>query len=194
MNIAYKMSITVLNGYSKRYSSNLKYPSYSKDSVFMTPKVANTFDTPKRKVTLSPIKPISVQSQIKDSKLINSKTRFVGPRYSLSSVIENNSKEYESAISKHLGVNPQSRESHEEDQSPLVKILTQAPQRFKAKNLNLPEKTEQGISEIKIQPNEKFKKLNPIFFQEFVDKTKNRMKVVKETVAGMRGFLNRIKG
>lgn len=188
------MSITVLNGYSKRYSSNLKYPSYSKDSVFMTPKVANTLDTPKRKITLSPIKPVSVQSQIKGSKLNIQKNRLAKPRYSLSSVIESNSKEYESAISQHLGVNPQSRESYEEDQSPLVKILTQAPQKFKAKKLNLPEQIEDQVGEIRIQQIEKFKKLSPIFLQEFVEQARSGVKVVKENVAGMRGFLNKIKG
>lgn len=184
------MSITVLNGYSRRYNSQIKTPSHSKDSVFLTPKVNKTQETPKAKIKLTPLSPISTQAT-KFNKIINSNSRISAPRYCLSNEIELNSKEYESEISKHLGVNPQSRESYEEDQSPLIKIISQAPQKFKVKELNLPDNLK---TEAIINQNEKIlnKRLSPVYIQGSISNTKNTGKAGVGT-SGIRSFLNKIR-
>jgi len=184
------MSITFLNGYSKRYSSHLKTPSHSKDSVFLTPKVTKVHETPKAKIKLSPLNPISTKAK-NFSKIMLSNPRISNPRGSLFNEIESNSKEYESEILKHLGVNPQSRESYEEDQSPLIKIITQAPQKFKVKLLDLSDNLN---SEALIPDKTKFssKRMSPVYMQRSTDNTKNTGKTGVGP-GGIGFFLNRIR-
>jgi hypothetical protein len=83
--------------------------------------------SPKAKVKLTPLNPQSFK--LRDLNFVSN----FPARSSLTKIIEDNSKEYESAIKQHLQIPLKSRESIEEDQSPLVKISTQSPKCFKLK-------------------------------------------------------------
>ena len=85
--------------------------------------------SPKVKIKLSPLDPSTFKSR-ETGACFN----FPLAHTSFTKSIENRSLEYESAIQQHLQLRLKSRESIEEEQSPLIKISTQSPKRFKLKS------------------------------------------------------------
>src|SRR5574343_372425 len=83
---------------------------------------SNHQQSPKGKIKLSPLDPTTFKTR-ETGLAIN----FPLAHSSFTKTIESRSSEYETAIQQHLHLRLKSRESIEEEQSPLIKISTQSP-------------------------------------------------------------------
>lgn len=109
--------------YSSKYKQKHHIPSVPKKSL--------NFQA-KHKIKLDPLQLNYFPKNKTMQTGSQPKTQFSSATPSFNS-LEMNSKVYETAIRKHLGIPSLSRESQESEQTPLIKIITQTPCRFRSK-------------------------------------------------------------
>lgn len=123
-------SLSISSGYSNKYKSGIK----EKNKV-------NSLKSPGSPLFTSKLPPLSPNEfRVKRTEIVEyNRNQFSVPRSSLDRIIEDNNREFESAICEHLNLKIKrdiNGEEIEEEHSPLVKINAKTPNRFKCKYLS----------------------------------------------------------
>lgn len=176
-------SISYPSGYSKRFK---KYQSklYVPDSKQLSPKA---------KIVLEPIGALNPLASDSNDKFSNK----IFHRSSLTKIIDDKARDYETAIIQHLGLQKIPNETVTDEFSPLTKIFSVSPGKLKTHtdpSLQEDHKTEEINSAVKIlDKRNRQMKIRPNHYSEVPKFDLNDSKLIKlkESIGNIREIINK---